>query len=129
MTSPQLRSPENFEIKNIIDSGNYGTVYKILVPEDQKFYAVKQINLEKYDEKDRPQVLRDLKMEYNLLRNTSSNVLKSFGSNYDEHHEVFKYSLELIETNLSQYVKSRGGSLLFEEFIPIFSDILNGEKK
>ena len=126
MSSPQLKSTKNYEISRIIDSGNFGTVYTITVHEDKKVYAVKQINIEKFDEKERPAALADAIMEYNLLKKGIPNVLRSFGSFYDANAEVFKFSTECMEMNLAQFIKSKG-SLSFIDFIPIFSDIVSGK--
>ena len=125
MSSPQLKSTKNFEITEIIDSGNFGTVYTITIHEDKKAYAIKQINLKKFDENERPAALADAKMEYNLLKKGIPNVLRSFGSFYDANAEVFKFSTECMKMNLSQFIKDKG-NLSFNEFIPIFSDILSG---
>ena len=125
MSSPQLNSAKNYTIEEIVDAGNFGAVYKVLVHEDQKRYAVKQINIEKYSESDRQNALNEAKIEYNLLKKGIPNVLKSFGSNYDSNKEIFRFSMELMEMNLAQYIKGKK-NLSFEEFSPIFSDILTG---
>ena len=125
MSSPQLKSNQNFEITDIIDSGNFGTIYKIRVHEDKKEYAVKQINLGKFDQEEKLSALHDARMEYNLLKKKIPNVLHSFGSFHDSKAEIFKFSTEFKEMNLDQYLKSKG-TLTFKEFIPIFTDIVSG---
>ena len=125
MSSHHLKYTNNFELKEFIDSGNFATVYKIAVHEDQKEYAVKQINLNKFEEKEKLSALHDARMEYLLLKKGIPNVLRSFGSFHDPKAGVFKFSTEYMEMNLDQYIKAKG-SLTFNEFIPLFTDILTG---
>ena len=54
-----MKSKKNFEITKLIDSGNCGSVSKIKVHEDQKEYAVKQIDFNKLDEKEKPFALEE----------------------------------------------------------------------
>ena len=125
MSSPQLKSDKNYKIEKFIDSGNFGAVHKISIYEDQKVYALKQVNLMKQAEKERPTVLSDAQNEYQLLRKGIPNVLKSFGSYHDKNEQVFRFSTEFMEMNLAQLIE-KNGPLPFNRFIPIFQDILSG---
>jgi serine/threonine protein kinase len=125
MSSPQLMSDKNYKIEKYIDSGSFGAVFKISINEDQKIYALKQINLMKHAVNDRPAALLEAKNEYQLLRKGIPNVLKSFGSYHDTEEQVFRFSTEFKEMNLKQLIE-KNGPLPFERFIPIFKDILSG---
>ena len=125
MSSPQLKSENNYKIEKFIDAGNFGAVLKISINEDQKVYALKQINLMKHTAKDRPAALLDAQNEYQLLRKGIPNVLRSFGSYHDTNDQVFRFSTEFKEMNLAQFI-NKNGPLPFERFIPIFQDILSG---
>ncbi len=125
MSSPQLKSDQNYKIEDFIDSGNFGAVFKISIHEDQKVYALKQVNLMKHSEKDRPAALSDAQNEYLLLKKGIPNVLRSFGSYHDTNKNVYKFSTEFMEMNLAQLIE-KSGPLPFKRFIPIFHDILSG---
>ncbi len=118
MTSPQLKSRQNYTILEPLGGGGFGTVYKIKVHEDNKEYAVKNVVL------NRPEALADAMMEYSLLRKGIPNVLKGFGS-YHEPHKTFLFSTELMDQNLHEYITSNG-PLPFKKFIPIFKNIITG---
>ena len=121
MTSPQLKSKSNYEIIENLGGGNFGVVSKILVKEDNKVYALKQVML---DRKDQPDALKDAEAEYKLLKKWIPNVLKSYGSHH-EPNEKFLFSTDLMEMTLEKYIDDNG-PLLFEKFFPIFKDILTG---
>jgi serine/threonine protein kinase len=125
MSSPQLRSEKNYKIEKYLDSGEFGTMFKISINEDQKVYALKQINLMKHEAKDRPAALLHAQTEYEALRKGKPNVLRSYGSFYDSHEQVYRFSTEFMEMNLTQFIEKHG-PLHFERFIPIFNDILSG---
>ncbi len=125
MSSPQLKSDKNYKIEEFIDSGNFGGVFKTSMHEDQKFYALKQVNLVKHAEKDRPAALSDARNEYQLLKKGIPNVLRSFGSYHDTNKQVFRFSTEFMEMNLAQLIE-RNGPLPVKRFISIFHDILSG---
>lgn len=126
MSSPQLKSNQNFEITDIVDSGYCGTVYRIKVHENQRVYTVKQINLKRLENDEKLVALHDAKMEYYLLKKEIPNVLRSFGSFHETEKEVYKFSTEYIEMSLEQLIQSNG-KLRFMEFINIFKDILSGK--
>ena len=117
MSSPQLSSNLNYEIKEFLGSGSSGTVYKILVKADQKEYAVKQV--------DRAAAIDDAKMENMIFRKGIPNVLKSFGSYHDKNKPMYMFSTELMETTLEKLIESQG-PLEWNKFCPIFSDMLSG---
>ena len=125
MSSPQLQSEHNYTLQKSLASGFYGGEFKILVNQDQKTFALKNINLQKFSEKERPVVLSELKNEYNLLRKGIPNVLKSFGSNYNSKQQIYQFTTEHLEMSLENLIEKEG-PLSFNRFIPIFSDILSG---
>ena len=45
MTSPQLKSDKNYTIQKHICDGSFGDIYQIKVHEDNKEYAIKNIEL------------------------------------------------------------------------------------
>ena len=71
-------------------------------------------------------VFSDAKNEYNLYKKNIPNVLRSYGSHYDKTKEVFRFSTDLMETNLLKFI-TKNGELTFENFVPIFTDILSGK--
>ena len=119
MTSPQLKNRSNYEIIDPLGGGAFGTVYKIKIHEDQKIFALKNVELT------RPDALAEAKMEYDLLRKGIPNVLKSFGS-YHEPNKKFIFSTELMETTLENHIQGKG-PLSFGQFAPMFKDILRGK--
>ena len=128
MSSPQLTSKNNYHIIDCIGSGNFGSVMHVSIHEDQKVYALKQISFQNVPATDRAAAVNDAKNEYQLLKKGIPNVLKAFGSNYDEKTHMFKFSTELMDMNLTQLIEKKG-SLTYSEFIPIFQDILSGKKR
>ena len=123
MTSPQLKSKTNYEIKDFLGSGAFGGVMKICIHEDKKEYALNQALVVN----EREAALTEARNEYRLLRKNIPNVLKSFGSHYDQTNLVFKFSTECMDMNLLQFIQKKG-SLSFTEFVPIFQDIILGKK-
>ncbi len=124
MTSPQLKSDQNYTILKHLGGGAFGTVYKIRVHEDNKEYALKNIML------NQTEALDEAEKEYELLRKGIPNVLKSFGHNHDEPNKIFLFSTELMEKTLQgyikDYIKENKGPLPFKKFIPIFKNIITG---
>ena len=96
------------------------------VKKDQSVYALKQINLTKIDPSERQAALSEAQNEYKLLKRGIPKVLKSYGSHYDQSKLLFKFSTDLMEMNLSNYIE-KNGALNLENFIPIFSDIITGK--
>ena len=125
MSSPLLSSDKNYDEK-FIDAGTYGAVFKITSKSDNSTYAMKQINLKKFLVNDRKDALADAKNEYNLFKKKIPNVLTSYGSHYDQANEVYRFSIDLMETDLYNFI-IKNGALTFENFIPIFTDILSGK--
>jgi serine/threonine protein kinase len=125
MSSPLLKSEKNYEMK-FVDSGAFGAVFKITDKKDRSVYALKQINLKKIPPSERQAALADAQKEYKILKRGIPNVLRSYGSHYDESEMVFKFSTALMEMNLTNFIE-KNGALSFENFIPIFSDILSGK--
>ena len=123
MTSPQLENRLNYEILEIIGGGNFGVVSKILVKEDNKVYALKEVKL---DRKDQPDALvePDAEHKLNLQKKWIPNFLKSYGSHH-EPNEKFLFSKDLMQMTLEKYI-DKNGPLSFEEFFPIFKNNLTG---
>ena len=131
MSSPHLKSSDDYEIKKFLGAGSFGAVNQIKIKETNKVFALKEIHLRKIpNESDRAQALEEAKAEYSLLRNDLKNVVKSFGSNYDKGSQIFKFSMEYHSQNLNEYVENHvsvnNEVLSYQKFIPIFSDILTG---
>jgi hypothetical protein len=127
MSSPLLRSEENYEIKMFLGRGYIDEIQKIISKIDGKEFALKQINLGNY-RGDRGEELLNGRRAYLLHRKGNPNVVKSFGSYYDEKTSTFRYSLELMKENLHDLLK-RKGNLKFDEFSSIFKDITTGNQE
>ena len=126
MSSPLLSSDKNYDEK-FIDAGTYGAVFKITSKSDNSTYAMKRIDLTKFIEiSERQEAFDDAKKEYNLYKKNIPNVLRSYGSHYDQTEEVYRFSIDLMEMNLYDFILTNG-ALTFENFIPIFTDILSGK--
>ena len=126
MSSFLLSSDKNYDEK-YINGGSYGAVFKITSKSDNSTYAMKQINLTKFlKTSERQEALEDAKKEYDLYKKKIPNVLRSYGSHYDKTQEVYRFSIDLMETNLYNFIL-KNGALTFETFIPIFTDILSGK--
>ena len=121
MTSPQLKSKLNYEILENLGGGNFGVVSKILVKEDNKVYALKEVKL---DRKDQPDALVEAEAEYKLLKKWIPNVLKSYGSHH-EPNEKFLFSTDLMQMTLEKYI-DKNVPLSLEKFFPIFKNNLTG---
>ena len=125
ISSPQLSSEQNFKKEKLIDSGALEGFYKISVNEDSQIYAVKQIDLQNFSEKNRVSILTEAQNDYKLMHKSIPNVLRSFGSYYNLDKQVYKFSVEYSETSLAQVVKTKG-TFLLDDFVPIFQDLLKG---
>lgn len=127
MSSPLLSSDKNYKEK-FLDSGAYGAVFKITSKADKSEYAMKQIDLKKIDISERNEALNDAKNEYILYKRNIPHVLKSYGSHYEKSkdEEIYRFSVDLMEINLANFIE-KNGALSFEQFIPIFSDVLLGK--
>lgn len=125
MSSPLLCSESNY-VKEFVDSGNFGNIFKITLKENHKVFALKQIDLKKFPLADRGSALNDAISEYQLLRKGIPNLLRSHGSFYDSQNNIFRYSTDLMEMNLTQLIE-KNGPLNFQYFSEIFNDILEGQ--
>jgi serine/threonine protein kinase len=131
MSSPQLVSTDFYKIKKFLGGGSFGAVNLIKIKEDGKFYAMKEIHLKKIqNDEERQLALQEAKNEYKLLRNNLSNVVKSYGSNFDSAKQIFRFTMENLPENLNDYIDNYHNknkkSLSFKEFLQIFRDILTG---
>ena len=107
MSSPLLSSDKNYDEK-FIDAGTYGAVFKITSKSDNSTYAMKQINLTNFDLSKRQEALENAKKEYNIYSKNIPNVLKSYGSYYDETEDVYRFSIDLMETDLYNFIIKNG---------------------
>ncbi len=128
MTSEQLKSDSNYKILGLVGEGDYGTILKIRIKEDDKEYALKQIDFKKITDDELKESARiKAEQEFKLLQKGIPNVLKSFGSYYDCEKEVFMFTTELMTTDLETFIVEKKRPLTMEEFIPIFKDIIQGK--
>ncbi len=125
MSSPLLKSEDNYEEK-FIKGGAYGAVFKITSKKDKKIYAMKQIHLKDIPSANKANALKDAMNEYNLYKREIPNVLRSYGSHYDQSEEIYRFSVDLMQKDLSRFI-NENGPLSFEKFAPIFSDIIQGK--
>ncbi len=134
MSSPLLSFEKNYEIKTLLGSGSFGVVNKIITLVDDpslkksapQEYALKQIHLKKFPKKDRDENLENAKKEYNLLKMNLDHVITGFGSYFDQAAETFIFSMELFPQNLKTLIEKRSKPFSFEEYFPLYSDILKG---
>ena len=125
MASPLLQSEKNYQ-KEYLDSGAFGAVFKITLNKDKKVFALKQIDLGKLEQHEIPAALAEAKKENDVMRKNIPNVLRSFGSFYDSVNKLYLISTELMDSNLRKFIY-KNGPLSFENFVPIFRDILTGK--
>jgi serine/threonine protein kinase len=125
MSSPLLSSKNNYDY-DFIRAGAYGEVFKITSKQDKKSYAMKQIQLKNVPKSQRLEAFNEAKNEYNLYKKNIPNVLRSYGSHFDQSAEIYRFSVDLMETDLYRYIDDNG-ALTFEKFAPIFSDIIKGK--
>ena len=132
MSSPLLSSKKNYKIKGVIGSGACGVVSKIITKTyDQKLkkdapqeYALKDIDLKNFD--NIKEGLESAQKEYNLLKHNLTNVVPAFGSHHDPKTGMFMFSMELFPQNLKMLIEKGVGKLSFDEYLPLFQDILKG---
>jgi serine/threonine protein kinase len=126
MSSPLLSKENNYEEK-FLKAGAYGAVFRITSKTDQKKYAMKQTDLKNIPKPERQAALNEAMNEYKLYKRNIPNVLRSYGSYFDKTNEIYRFSVDLMEMDLSNFIEKNGGALTFEEFTPIFSDIIKGK--
>ena len=132
MTSPRISRSENYEIIDpYLGKGSFGVVSKIKMKDTSDIFALKTVKLgDLSTPKEKEELLQESIFEYKLLKKGLPNVVRSFGSNYDQNNEKFMFSMEYYPQNLKQYVTSylnkTKNSMSFELFLPLFHDILNG---
>ena len=127
MSSPQLSSDKNYQIIRTLGAGSFGQILGVRFYSDNKFYAVKEIDLKKLPKEERAAALYETMSEYRFQNKKIPNVLRGIGSHYDKQSEVFKYSTELMGMNLKNLIeKEKKRFSSFSEFSSIFCDILSG---
>jgi serine/threonine protein kinase len=132
MTSPQLSKRENYKILGSLGKGSFGAVRKIETNDDKKIYAIKEINLPGKSLSDEAlKGCEEARKEYLILRKGLSQVVKSFGSFYDENSNCFIFSMDFYPHNLEEYIqahiKGKNMNILFTDFLTIFKDITTGK--
>lgn len=134
MSSPLLSSDENYELKHMLGNGAYGVVNKIITKIDdlplkkkaRQEYALKQINLRRFKMEERQQQLEDAKQEYNVLKRKLDHIVPAYGSYHDRVNDSFIFSMEIFPKNLKTLMEMESGKFSFEQYIPIFQDIITG---
>ena len=134
MSSQLLSSDNNYDIKGVLGIGAFGVVSKIITKTyDQELkknspqeYALKQIDLKKFKINERQEALESAKKEYSLLKKNLANVAPAFGCYHDQNTEMFIFSMELFPQNLKILIERGVGKLSFDEYLPLFQDILKG---
>lgn len=126
-SNPDL-NPKNLgkDASNIIGIGNFGVVQKVYL---KKPYALKTVDLNDIadTEEELAQELQSVYSEYEKLRNDLPNVVRSYDYFYDDQKKTFSFSMDYIDgISLNNFMDKRTKSLPFEEFIPIFKDIVTG---
>ena len=128
MTSPQLKSTKFYNHEKTLGMGSFGVVQLIRVLETNKLFAIKEFHLKKFKlPSQRDEAIKEYKIEYNLLRKSFKNVIKSYGSYYDEDEAIYKFSMDYCPQNFSQFVK-KIGPLAPKDFFPLFRDMVTGKK-
>jgi serine/threonine protein kinase len=134
MSSPLLSSENNYDLKRVLGSGTYGVVHRIVTSindpklnkKAQQEYALKQIDIKKFKIDERGAALECAKEEYDLLKKKLDNVVPAFGSYYDSKFNVFLFTMELFPQNLKMLIENSPRKFSFEEYFPLFQDIIRG---
>ncbi len=134
MSSPLLSSEDNYEIKRVLGSGSSGVVNRIITKIDdlpiskkaQQEYALKHIDLKRIRKEEREETLESAKNEYSMLKRKLDHVVPAFGSFYDQRTDFFIFSMELFPNNLKTLIEKGSGPFSFDQYLPIFQDILKG---
>ena len=120
MSSEEIKAKLN-DINSILGYGAQGVVIKITTHTKKEVFALKQVKISNADD------LSSFEKEFKLSQLGIPNVLKSFGSYFDSASTTLEFTTELMETDLFKFMKEKKkSSLSFSEFIPIFSDIIQG---
>ena len=120
MSSEEIKE-KKYDINEVLASGARGTVMKITAHQEKSVYAVKEIKILNADD------LEIFQTELKLSQIGIPNILKCFGSHYDPVNNIFRFSTELMETDLFHLItEKKKKSISFLEFIPIFTDIVTG---
>jgi serine/threonine protein kinase len=127
--SPRLSSEKNYKEKYLARGSN-GAVFKIKYIDDQtglkKKFALKKVEMKNiFNDLIRKEKLEDAQKEYKILKLGIPNVLKAYGSCYDQKKVEYRFSSDLMHKNLAEFVMERG-PLDLQTFIPIFTDIIRG---
>jgi serine/threonine protein kinase len=134
MSSPLLKSENNYELKRKLGSGAYGVVNRIVTIIDDPMlnkkapqeYALKQIDIGKFKIDERQVALECAKEEYALLKKKLDNVVPAFGSYYDSKYNNFIFTMELFPQNLKTLIENSPRKFTFDEYWPLFQDIIRG---
>lgn len=75
---------------------------------------------------ERQQQLEDAKQEYNVLKRKLDHIVPAYGSYHDRVNDSFIFSMEIFPKNLKTLMEMESGKFSFEQYIPIFQDIITG---
>jgi serine/threonine protein kinase len=127
MTSPQLKSSKLYNKEKTLGMGSFGVVHLIRVLETNNLYALKEFHFKKLKKPgQREEAFKEAKIEYNLLKNDIKNVVKSYGSFYDDEQLVYGFTMDYCPQNFSEYVE-KNGPLAPKDFLPLFRDMVIGK--
>ena len=104
---------------NTIGNGNYGKVYKVQKIETGYYYAIKEIDKEKY-RKPKESLLSEVEIMKIIKNENSINIKEIIDTkNY------FYIIMELCECNLEQYVKRREDQISINEIKEVLIQLNN----
>ena len=107
--------------------GSFGRVYKIKMKSSGQILALKVIDIG-----DKGQTLESAKMEYSILSKNLPNIVRSYDHHFDEKLSEYSYTMEYHPYDLTKYVNQyenlKKKPFTFDDFFPIFMDILRGKK-
>ena len=109
---------KNFAILNTLGSKPQGNVLRVRSFGNE--YALKQMKVLN------PSELENFKKMFKLSQLRIPNILKGVVSHYNPSEEVFKFTTEIMETDLFKLINERKRSICFSEFLPIFREIFIG---
>ena len=77
----EFSSHPNYEIKEELGKGGFGSVYKVINKNDNKIYAIKRVSIKGLNQKD----LDYIKNEANILSSIENeNIVKYYESFYED---------------------------------------------
>ena len=97
----------NYEIKNQLGKGGFGSVYKVLNKDDSQFYVIKKIPIKGLNNIEIDKIKNEAKI---LASIENENIVKYYDSfiDNDEFNIVMEYCEALDLRNLISYMKELG---------------------